>query len=97
LAEVTSLISTPTVSGQTVTVDLGSLNLGLPDAAAGVIPSGYTIYVRAHAVFSGGLVPDNGTQYVFTTSTTANLSGIGLAKSSSFQRITASSACVNGY
>jgi hypothetical protein len=94
LAEVTSLIPKPVVLGQTVTVDLSGLNLG---QGAGVIPSSDTIYVRAHSVFSGSSLPADGTQYVFLTSTTSNLEGIGgSTTNSSSQTLTALSTCVNG-
>jgi len=93
LAEVTGLISKPKISGQTVTIDLSTLNLG---QGVGVLPSSDTIYVRAHAVFSGGSVPADGTQYVFTTSTTSTLPGLGSTTNTSSAIVTASSACVNG-
>lgn len=80
-------------SGQILTVNLSSVNLG---QGPGVIPSNDTIYVRAHAVFSGGSVPADGTQYPFSTSTSANLTGIGPSTAASSQTVTKSSACVNG-
>jgi hypothetical protein len=91
--EVTSLIPKPSASGQTVTVDLSNLNL---NQGPGVIPSSDTIYVRAHAVFSGSAPAADGTPYVFTTSTGSTLPGIGSTTNSSSQTVTASSACVNG-
>jgi hypothetical protein len=83
----------PVVSGQSVTVDLSSVDVG---SGPGVIPSNATIYVRAHAVFSASPAPADGTLYVFTTSTTANLAGIGVTTNASSQTITASSACIAG-
>jgi hypothetical protein len=75
-------------SGQTLTVDLSSV---------GAIPSSDTIYVRAHAVFSDTTVPADGTQYVFGTSTTSQLPGIGVNTNSSTQTVTKNNAtCVNG-
>jgi hypothetical protein len=47
-------------------------------------------------VFNGGSAPADGTQYVFTTSTTSTLPGIGSTTNSSTGTLTASSACVNG-
>jgi hypothetical protein len=76
-----------TKSGQTVTIDLSSL---------GDIPSSDTIYVRAHAVFTGGAVPADGTQYIFTTSTTSDLPGIGSTTNTSTWTVTKSQACVDG-
>lgn len=91
LAEVTSLIPKPSISGQTVTVNLSSLNLGF---GAGVIPSSDTIYVRAHAVFSGSPAPAEGTQFVF--STTATTTSPALTNNAS-QTVTASASCVDGH
>ena len=93
LAEVTGLIPKPKAVGSVVTVDLSNLNFG---QGPGVIPSNDTIYVRAHAVFSGGSVPADGTPYVFTTSTTSTLPGIGSTTNSTTGTLTKSSACVNG-
>ncbi len=78
---------------QTLTVDLSSVNLG---QGAGVIPSNDTVYVRAHAVFTGTTVPIDGTQYVFATSTSASLTGIGATAASSTQTVTKTQACVDG-
>jgi hypothetical protein len=80
-------------STQVLTVNLSSVNLG---QGVGVIPSSDTIYVRAHAVFSGGSVPADGTPYVFTTGTSATLTGVGPSTAQSSQTVTKSSACVNG-
>lgn len=94
LSEVTSLIPNPVISGQSVTVDLSNLDLGL---GAGVIPASDTIYVRAHSVFSGTSAPGDNTQYVFTTSATSKLAGdTEPTIASSSQTVTALSACVNG-
>jgi len=89
--EVTSLVK-QTVSGQTDTVDLSNLDLGL---GKGVIPSGDTIYVRAHAVYTKSTVSPDGTPFVFTTSTTAGLAG-GTSTGSESQTVVASSLCVDG-
>lgn len=71
LAEVTALIPKPVVSGNTVTVNLSALNIGL---GAGLIPASDTIYVRAHAKLSSiQIIPADGTEYVFRTSTTTLL------------------------
>jgi hypothetical protein len=91
-SEVTNLIPKPVVSGQTVTVDLLSLDLG---GGAGVIPATDTIYVRAHAVFTGGSVPADGAPYSFNTGVTSTIGGVGTTASSS-QIVTKSSACVDG-
>jgi len=80
-------------SGQTLTVDLSSVDFG---SGPGVIPSADSIYVRAHAVFNGTSIPDNGTPYVFSTGCSANLTGIGPTSASSTQTVTANSGCVNG-
>jgi len=93
LAEVTNLIPKPKAVGSVVTVDLSNLNLG---QGPGVIPSSDTIYVRAHAVFTGGSVPSDGTEFVFTTSTTSTLPTIGASTNTSTATLTKSSACVNG-
>jgi hypothetical protein len=93
LPEVTNLIPKPVPSGQTVTVDLSTLNLG---NGPGVIPSSNTIYVRAHAVFSGSSVPADGTTYLFTTSTTSILPGPGSVTVSSTGMLTALAVCVDG-
>jgi hypothetical protein len=95
LKEVTSLIpkTAITLSGQTLTVDLSPLDLGL---GAGVIPSTYTIYVRARAAFTGFNVPADNATYTFGSSTTAELPSIGKMTNESFQVITAMQACVNG-
>jgi hypothetical protein len=55
-----------------------------------------TIYVRAHAVFSGSTVPADGTTYIFSTSTTSLLPGIGSTTNGSSSVLTASAACVGG-
>jgi len=87
----TSLPKTAIVkSGQTVlTVDLSSL---------GEILSSNTIYVRAHAGFSGTAVPTDGTPYDFTTSTTSTLPGIGVNTTNpSIQIVTKNNlTCLNG-
>jgi hypothetical protein len=76
------------ISGQTLRVDLSSV---------GPILSSDTIYVRAHAVFSGTIVPADGTPYDFSTSTTSTLPGIGVNTTPlSTQTVTKNSACVNG-
>jgi hypothetical protein len=92
-SEVTNLIPKPQVLGQTVTVDLSSLDLG---GGAGVIPATDTIYIRAHAVFTGGSVPPDETQYSFNTSVTSTIGGVGVTTASSSQIVTKSSACVDG-
>jgi hypothetical protein len=79
-SEVTNLIPKPQVSGQVVTVDLSSLNLG---GGAGVIPATDTIYVRAHAVFTGGSVPADDAPYSFNTSVTSTIGGVGVTTASS--------------
>jgi hypothetical protein len=78
---------------QTLTVDLSGVDLG---QGSGVIPSNDTIYVRAHAVFTGTSVPLDGTQYIFTTNTAATLTGIGPSTATSSTTVTKSSACVDG-
>jgi hypothetical protein len=79
MTEVTGSIpkSSIAANGQTVTVDLAGLTL--PGQGTGLIPSNYTIYVRAHAVFDPNLtaIPANGTQYHFYTKVVADLPGIG--------------------
>lgn len=81
------------INGQTLTVDLSGVDFGL---GVGVIPSADSIYVRAHAVFTGSTVPADGTQYVFQTGSSANLGGNSILTASSQQVVTASQACVNG-
>jgi hypothetical protein len=99
LKEVTSLIpkTAITVLDQTVTVDLSTLDLGL-GLGAGVIPSTYTIYVRAHAIYDSNVynVPADNSLYTFGTRATAELPGIGPIANESSQIITALQACVNG-
>jgi hypothetical protein len=58
---------------QTLIVDLSAADLGL---GKGVVPANNTIYVRAHARFSWGSVPLDGTRYTFSTSTSAILPGM---------------------
>jgi hypothetical protein len=95
LTEVTARIpkAAIAVSGQTVTVDLSQLDLG---GGPGVIPSSDTIYVRVHAAYSSGALPIEGTAYMFSTSTTATLPGIGTATNASFTGVTAAAACITG-
>lgn len=97
LAEVTGLLpkSAIVVSGQTATVDLSALTLD-PAQGPGVIPASDTIYVRAHAAYSDGVVPADGNPFIFTTTTTSTLPGIGVSTASDSRTVTASSACVNG-
>jgi hypothetical protein len=82
-----------TFSGQTVTVDFSQIDIGF---GLGVLPSNYTIYIRTHTAYSSEVLPADGTPYVFTTSTTAALPGIGMVTNASSKTITASSACVSG-
>src|SRR5206468_12552750 len=98
LVEVTNLIPSTAItsSGQTVAVDLSQLNLPQLNPGAGVIQSAHTLHVRARAVFSGNAAPAEGTQFVFRTSTTAGLPGMGVTTSDSSQIVTASAAGGNG-
>jgi hypothetical protein len=93
LAEVTGLITKPRVAVDgTITVDLSQVNLGF---GPGNIPVTSTIYVRAHASYSGTTVPANGQTFVFTTQTDASLGAFPFSNSST-STLTASPACVNG-
>jgi hypothetical protein len=95
---------------QTVVVDLSQVALPDPNQPGamlpkGVVPANNTIYVRAHARFSGLSLPGDGTKYTFSTSTSAVLPGMSMPMTvGSFQDVyalpaveTASfKACVGG-
>jgi hypothetical protein len=80
LTEVTGLLPKSAifispVDFQTVIVDISQLDLGF---GKGVVPASNTIYVRAHARFSGLSLPADGTRYTFSTSTSAILPGMSV-------------------
>jgi hypothetical protein len=68
---------------QKLIVDLSQVELPDPNQAGaklakGVVPANNTIYVRAHARFSGLSLPPDGTRYTFSTSTSAVLPGMSV-------------------
>ena len=81
-----------TVSGNTITVDLSSVDVG---PGPGVIPTGLTIYARAHAVYSGPGAPSADTSFGFTTMASAN---VGALTASHTETIVGnpSAGCVDG-
>jgi hypothetical protein len=73
LTEVTGMPGvTQSISGQTLTVSLSGLDLG---SGPGVIPAADTIFIRAHASYTGPGAAASDSSFVFSTSATATLPG----------------------
>ena len=80
-------------SGSELTVNLSGVSVN--GGPAGVIPANTTIYVRAHVAFTGTSIPADGTVYPFSTSTSANLSGVASQATGNWT-LTKSASCSNG-
>jgi hypothetical protein len=57
------------VNGNTITIDLSKVDVG---QGPGVIPTGLTIYARAHAIYSGPGAPASNATFSFSTAASAN-------------------------
>jgi hypothetical protein len=92
LVEVTASAVISGQATQIMTVDLSNVDVGL---GAGVIPQEDTIYIRAHAIYTGPGAALTDSEYVFTTAVTAD-EGVATDDETVIGNPSTTGVCVNG-